>query len=52
MIVNVNASDQTEQNFAAVLFLIGLVILFVGLFFMAKRKTPSWSVLTTIILLK
>lgn len=41
VIVNINATDLTEQNFAAVLFFVGIVILFVGLYFVARRKTPS-----------
>jgi len=39
--VNIYATDRTEQDFAAVLFLVGIVVLFAGLFFVAKRKTPS-----------
>ena len=40
-IVNINATDSTEQDFAAGLFLIGLLILFAGLYLVAKRKTPD-----------
>ncbi len=39
--VNIYAADQTEQDFGAVLFLVGLAILFAGLLLVAKRKTPS-----------
>ncbi|MGY5879161.1 MAG: hypothetical protein RTV31_02875 [Candidatus Thorarchaeota archaeon] len=35
------AVDLAEQNLAAVLFLIGLAILFVGLFLVARRNTPD-----------
>jgi hypothetical protein len=41
VVVNINSTDLIEQNFAAVLFLVGIVILFVGLYFVARRKTPS-----------
>jgi len=40
-IVSVNAADAVEQNFAAGLFLFGLAVLFVGLFYVARRKTPD-----------
>lgn len=40
-IISANATDTTEQNFAAILFLVGLAILFVGLFLVARRKTPD-----------
>lgn len=41
VVVNIYANDQAEQDFGAILFLVGIVILFVGLLFVAKRKTPS-----------
>lgn len=40
-IVNNYATDAAEQNVAAVLFLIGILILFVGLYLVARRKTPD-----------
>ncbi len=40
-LVNVYATGITEQNFAAALFLIGLVILFGGLYLVTKRNTPD-----------
>ena len=39
--VSVNAADAAEQNFAAGFFLLGLAILFAGLFYVARRKTPD-----------
>ena len=41
VLVNANATDAPEQSFAAGLFLIGLAILFSGLYFVARRKTPD-----------
>ena len=40
-LVSINAADTTEQNFAAGLFLIGMFIMFVGLYLVTKRKTPD-----------
>jgi len=40
-LVSVFATDTSEQDFAAGLFLIGLAILFVGLYLVTKRKTPE-----------
>jgi hypothetical protein len=40
-IVNSAAIDLIEQNFAAGLFLIGLFVLFSGLYFIAKRNPPD-----------
>jgi hypothetical protein len=40
-VVSVNAVDTTEQDFAAGLFIIGMCILFVGLFLVARRRTPA-----------
>ncbi len=40
-LVSVNAADAAEQNFAAGLFLLGLAILFAGLFYVARRNTPD-----------
>lgn len=40
-IVNVNAADAVEQNFAAGLFLLGLAVLFAGLYYVARRNTPD-----------
>jgi len=39
--VNSYATDAAEQNFAAILFLFGLLILFGGLYLVARRKTPD-----------
>ncbi|TFH10042.1 MAG: hypothetical protein E4H14_03350 [Candidatus Thorarchaeota archaeon] len=40
-IVNIYATDATEYDFAAILFLIGILILFTGLYLVAKRNPPS-----------
>ena len=40
-IVNLNAADAVEQNFAAGLFLLGLAVLFAGLYYVARRNTPD-----------
>lgn len=40
-IVNNYAIDVPEHDFAAMLFLVGLAILFGGLYLVAKRKTPE-----------
>jgi hypothetical protein len=40
-IVNSYATDAAGQNIAAAVFLIGLLILFVGLYLVAMRKTPD-----------
>ncbi|MGY5870756.1 MAG: hypothetical protein RTV72_00785 [Candidatus Thorarchaeota archaeon] len=40
-IVNAYATVIEESNFAAVLLLVGAVILFAGLYLVAKRKTPE-----------
>ena len=41
LIVNAFALDVVEQNFAAVLILVGLMILLAGLYYISLRKTPS-----------
>lgn len=41
LIVNTYALDAIEQNFAAVLILVGLIITMVGLYLLSKRKTPA-----------
>ena len=41
LIVNVFAVDAVEQNFAAVLIFLGLMVFFAGLYYLSKRKTPS-----------
>jgi len=41
IVVNIYAVDQTEHDFAALLILVGVLIFFAGLFFVARRKTPS-----------
>ncbi len=40
-VTSVSAPDITQQNFGAVLFFVGLVVLFVGAWFVARRKTPN-----------
>jgi hypothetical protein len=40
-VISVTAADITQQNFGAVLFFIGLVVLFIGGWFVARRKTPD-----------
>ncbi|MBE0526570.1 MAG: hypothetical protein IH631_06475 [Candidatus Thorarchaeota archaeon] len=40
-LVSIYASDTSEQDFAAGLFLIGLLIMFGGLYLVAKHKTPD-----------
>lgn len=40
-VINNYAIDSTEQDIAAILFLIGLFVLFFGLFLVAKRNTPD-----------
>lgn len=40
-LVNNYATDIAERDFAAMLFLIGIAILFCGLYLVAKRKTPE-----------
>ncbi|MHA1136335.1 MAG: hypothetical protein ACTSSE_07605 [Candidatus Thorarchaeota archaeon] len=40
-VVSINAVDTTEQDFAAGLFMIGMFILFGGLYLLTKRKTPD-----------
>ena len=41
VVVNSFSTDALEQNFAAILIFIGMIIAFVGLYFLSKRKTPS-----------
>lgn len=41
VIVNAFARDMIESNFAAVLILLGIIILMIGLYTLSKRKTPS-----------
>ncbi len=41
VIINSLSSDVLEQNFAAILILLGLFIAFSGLYFLSKRKTPA-----------
>jgi hypothetical protein len=41
VIVNFFATDVIEQDFGVVLIFFGLVILIVGLYYLAQRKTPS-----------
>ena len=40
-VVTVFASDLQEQNFAALLMLIGLLVFLLGLYFIARRGAPS-----------
>lgn len=40
-LVGSNATDVTEENFGAVLFLVGLVIFLSGLYLVTKRDTPD-----------
>lgn len=40
-LVSINISDAHEQDLGAVLFLIGLFIMFGGLYLVAKLKTPD-----------
>lgn len=40
-VANANATDFTEQNFAAGLFLVGLLVMFFGLYLVAKRNPPD-----------
>ncbi|MGY5860005.1 MAG: hypothetical protein RTU63_11600 [Candidatus Thorarchaeota archaeon] len=40
-LVNIYATNISEQNIAAGLFFIGLFILFGGLYLVTKRKTPT-----------
>lgn len=41
VIVNAFAADVIESNFAAILILIGIIIIVIGLYSLSKRKTPS-----------
>ena len=41
VIVNVYAADIVEQNFAAILILIGLFIAIAGLYGVSRRQTPA-----------
>ena len=41
LIVNANAVDMVEQNFAAILLFIGLFVTMGGLYWVSQRKTPS-----------
>lgn len=40
-IINTNAVDVIEQNFAAGIFMVGILIFFAGLLFIARRNTPD-----------
>lgn len=39
--INAIARDLTEQNFAAILIFIGLLVFLIGLYMIAKRGTPD-----------
>lgn len=41
LVVNAFAFDVIEQNFAAVLIFVGLMIILSGLYYISQRKTPS-----------
>ncbi|MFW9964290.1 MAG: hypothetical protein ACFFCX_12040 [Candidatus Sifarchaeia archaeon] len=41
VIVNAFAVDVIESNFAAILILIGIIIIVIGLYSLSKRNTPS-----------
>ena len=41
VVVNANAADVTEQNFAAILILVGLFITIAGLYCVSQRPTPA-----------
>jgi multisubunit Na+/H+ antiporter MnhB subunit len=41
VIINASATDIQEQNIAAVLILIGLLVFLIGLYFIARRETPD-----------
>ena len=41
VIVNALALDIVEQNFAAVLIFVGLLVTMIGLYSISRRKTPS-----------
>lgn len=41
VIINANALDVIEQNFAALLILLGMVIVMSGLYCISRRKTPA-----------
>jgi len=41
LIVNANALDVIEQNFAALLILFGMLFVMSGLYCISRRKTPS-----------
>jgi hypothetical protein len=41
VVVNASATDIQEQNIAAVLILIGLLVFLIGLYFIARRGTPD-----------
>ncbi|MBY8998095.1 MAG: hypothetical protein KGD60_10195 [Candidatus Thorarchaeota archaeon] len=41
LLVNAYALDTVEQNFAAVLIFIGMMITLAGLYFLSQHKTPS-----------
>ena len=41
VVVNAYAADATEQNFAAILILVGLFITIAGLYFVSRRQTPA-----------
>ena len=41
LIANALAADVTEQNFAAILILVGLLVFLIGLYLVARRGTPD-----------
>ena len=41
LVINAFALDVVEQNFAAVLIFVGLMIFLAGLYIISRRKTPS-----------
>jgi len=41
LIVNAFAQDIQEQNFAAILILLGLLVFFIGLYWITRRGTPD-----------
>ena len=41
VIANSFSTDAIEQNFAAILILVGIFVAFTGLYLISKRKTPA-----------